>query len=882
MVVSSKYFKTNPKVFEESLYKDLLKVCGTFQEPKSKKVDALIKDSKGKTIFEKKNITFPESWSQLAINISAEKYMYKGKLTETGLEEESSIYKTVGRIVNSIVESGIKHGYFEEMPGARFGASLYVLMLHQVFSFNSPVWFNVGVHNNPRISACFILGIQDTMESILECAQVEGMIYKYGSGSGINYSALRGDGEALSHGGVSSGPMSFIQLGDAVAGSIKSGGTTRRAAKMVILNADHPDIEEFIDSKAEEENKARALIAAGYNSDFRDRKGAYATVNYQNANHSVRVTDEFMKAVEEDTEWSLVERTSSKTTKKIKARELFRRMAESAWKSGDPGLQFDNACNYWNSLPNIGRINGSNPCSEYINLDNTSCNLASINLMKFLKEDGFDYELFGTVSRVVTIALDILIEDASYPTEEITKNVRNQRQIGLGFANLGSLLMAQGLPYDSVVGRLQASAIASTMTANAYQASALMASKVGSFTAYENSSMAEILDKHKACVVANGNGHTEKMLDEWNKAESLMNSYGMRNSYVTNIAPTGTIGLQMDCDTTGIEPELALIKTKKLVGGGVEVMVNKTVEQALRKLGYDELQIGWIIVYLGKNNTLIGQEDFDEADLPVFATSFGQGKEGIAWEAHIKMLAAVQPFISGASSKTVNMPSNATIEDVELAYVMAWKEGLKCVAIYRDGCKQSQPLSVKTSLSTNVEKGQSIEKEQKTPEKPPRKKLADERQSITHKFSVAGHEGYITVGMFEDGNPGELFIVMSKEGSTISGLMDSFATAVSIALQYGVPLKDLIEKFTYSRYEPSGITTNENIRFASSLTDYIFKWLELKFIKNNKINTKIEHKEPISYTFQSDAPFCSDCGSLTVRNGSCFKCLNCGSTTGCS
>jgi len=852
-------------IFTSSINTDIKNITDIFTIPEPVSCDAVIKDATGKVMFEKKQATVPKDWSQLALNIAAEKYLRKG------VDAENSIYDMVDRVVWEIRRSGLTHGYFNNETDAEvYAGALRVLLLNQVFSFNSPVWFNVGVHKNPRISACFILGIEDTMESILECAQVEGMIYKYGSGSGINYSNLRGSGEALSHGGVSSGPLSFIQLGDAVAGSIKSGGTTRRAAKMVILNVDHPDVEEFIDCKAEEEEKAKVLIAAGYPSDFRDPKGAYATVGFQNANHSIRVTDGFMEAVELDQKWALIGRTGGylNVLKSVPAKDLFRKMAKAAWRSGDPGIQFDTTANRWNTLAHEGKINGSNPCSEYMSLDNTACNLASINLIKFLTPDGFNYELFASVSRLVTIALDILIEDASYPTATIDKNVRRYRQIGLGFSNLGSLLMAQGIPYDSTIGRMQASAIASTMTASAYQASALMAGKVGPFPAYENSFVLSVLERHQAAVGVHGNGHTETMYNEWEKAYNLINTYGARNSYVTNIAPTGTIGLQMDCDTTGIEPELALVKTKKLVGGGSQKMVNQTVVRALIKLGHSGTEIESVLSYIQEHGTVKDCRLIAIKDEPIFATSFDT-KNGIAWEAHVKMMAAVQPFVSGSISKTVNMPSNATVEDVEKAYMMAWKSGLKCLAIYRDGCKESQPLS------TN-------EKKLVAPKIQERHKMPDDRNSITHKFNVAGHEGYLTVGLYPDGTPGELFVIISKEGSFVSGLLDSWATIFSLAIQYGMPLEKAIEKMKGHTYEPQGITSNPNYRFAKSITDYIAVYLEQTFL-GVKAHAKATEEKPGNTPKRSiELPPCSSCGSLMTPSGSCYKCENCGSTSGCS
>lgn len=850
----------------------------------SKTVDATIQNAKGEVIFSLKGVEAPVQWNQVSINIAAEKYFAKGE------HPEKSVFTMVSRVATEIGRSAVKYRYIEDADEVLFIDVMCRLLLGQYYCFNSPVWFNVGVHENPRISACFILGIEDTMESILENAKVEGMIYKYGSGSGINYSNLRGRNERLSHGGVSSGVLSFIDIGDAVAGSIKSGGTTRRAAKMVILNCDHPDIEEFVEAKVKEEEKARALIKAGYSAEFNNEQGAYATVGFQNANHTVRVTDEFMKAVEEGEQWALMGRVKSTEPRMVEARDLFKKIAAAAWRCGDPGLQFDTTINAWNSLRADGRINSSNPCSEYMSLDNTSCNLASINLMKFRKggaHGDFNYDLFNAVSFIGTVALDVLICDASYPTEMITKNVLRYRQIGLGYANLGALLMSYGLPYDSEEGRMLAAGITASMTASSCLASVEMARIVGPFEAYERNrnSVEAVIIGHltNAANRAITNGtHVSGFSIAHNLFMEVIDNmrlHGIRNSYFTNLAPTGTIGLLMGCDTTGIEPELALIKYKKLVGGGMTKIVNQSVPLALKSLGYKEKVIPEMVKYLHEhghfqeyNGTLDCLNILPE-EVPVFATSIGE-KNVIHWSGHIKMMAAVQPFLSGSISKTVNMPNSATVEDVELAYKMAWQNQLKCVAIYRDGCKDSQPLNLSLDTKDGSKAGA-------TPQAMGRMKLPNDRPSITHKFAIGGHEGYINVGMYEDGRPGELFLTVSKEGSFVGGLLDSFATMVSIALQYGAPIKLIAEKLKGHSYEPQGITNNPDIRFAKSLSDYIGRYLEQRFV-NPKVEVKKDGDKTITATISMHTPPCPECGGLTAQSGSCHVCQSCGTTTGCS
>jgi len=843
------------------------------KEYSQKVVDACISKENGDVIFELKGVEAPSHWSQTAINIAAEKYFARGE------NPEHSVFDMVKRITAVIGKDALDNKYIKEEDLEIFVSVMNRLLLGQYFFFNSPVWFNVGVHPNPRISACFILGIEDTMESILDNARTEGMIYKYGSGSGCNMSPLRGKNEALSHGGVSSGVLSFVDIGDSVAGCIKSGGTTRRAAKMVILDVDHPDIEDFISCKSLEEKKVKVLIGAGYSDDFRDESGAYAAARFQNANHSVRVTDDFMQAVEEGGKWGLVGRVKSTPVRMVEAKDLFHKIAKATWESGDPGIQFDTQINAWNPLVSEGRINASNPCSEYHAQDNTSCNLASINLLKFhLANNEFDYHLFYLVSYFATVALDVLICNASYPTETISKNVRRMRQIGLGYANLGALLMSSGLAYNSEKARNVAAGITACMTASAWLASADMAYTVGPFEAYRtNKDSVERVLAHHLTHAANRVITDSKDSPGYTIAQNLFSSaynrmteVGVRNSYVTNIAPTGTIGFVMDCDTMGIEPELALVKYKKLVGGGFEKLTNRCVANALISLGLSEEEVKKCLMHIIKEGCL--DEDLGISSLKdhldVFECSMKptNGKNCIPWTGHIKMMAQVQPFLSGSISKTVNLPKEATVADVELAYMMAWKNKLKCIAIYRDGCKSSQPVSANKDISKEVKV---------TPLVGSRKKLPNDRPSTTHKFAIGGHEGYITVGMYEDGKPGELFIVVSKEGSFVSGLLDSFATMVSIALQYGAPITLIIDKLKGHSFEPQGITSNPAIRFAKSISDYIGRFLELKFVEKDKEKSK-EVKSSIH------TPPCPSCGSLTTQSGSCHVCSSCGTTTGCS
>jgi len=871
--------------------------------------DAVITNERGEVVFEQKGVEVPAFWSMLATNIVVSKYFHGQVGTP---EREYSVKQLIERVARTITNWGIRDGYFASDEDADiFYNELAYLLVNQYASFNSPVWFNVGIEEKPQASACFINSVQDTMESILELVKTEGMLFKYGSGTGTNFSTLLSSKEKLSGGGIASGPVSFMRGFDAFAGVIKSGGKTRRAAKMVILNVDHPDIIDFIKSKAEEEKKAHILIKAGYDPGFNVPGGAYDSVQFQNANHSVRVTDEFMKAVLEDKEWHTRYVTTGEICDTYRARDIMRMIAEAAWLCGDPGMQFDTTINNWHTCPNTGRINASNPCSEFMFLDDTACNLASLNLMKFRKEDGsFDVEAFRHAVDVLITAQEIIVDNASYPTKAIEKNSYDYRPLGLGYANLGALLMSLGLPYDSEPARAYAAVITAIMTGEAYRQSALIAKEMGPFRGYElnREPMLGVIRKHMSYVDKIDKSLIPEELYEsakkiWSETYELGQKYGYRNSQVTVIAPTGTIGFMMDCDTTGIEPDIALVKYKKLVGGGFLKIVNNTVPLALKKLGYTDKQIEEIVNYIDKNDTIEGAPHLKPEHLPVFDCAFkpAKGKRFIHYMGHVKMMAAVQPFISGAISKTVNMPNDVTVDDVMQLYIDAWKMGLKAIAIYRDGSKGTQPLST----SIDDEKKTSAGEEKKVEFKPVRRRLPDERNSITHKFSVAGHEGYITVGMYPDGTPGEIFITMSKEGSTLSGLMDAFATAISLALQYGVPLKVLVDKFSHMRFEPSGFTNNPEIPIAKSIIDYIFRWLGKKFLKPEEQPSNVDHTDILNeihlsqekvvlrsetlekyekqiFEIQSDAPPCPSCGAIMQRSGSCYVCPNCGSTSGCS
>ncbi len=874
---------------------------------------AAIVNEKGKVVFEQANVEIPKAWSLMATNVVVSKY-FRGPLGSP--QREHSVKQLIGRVVNTVTGWGRKDGYFATEEDAQtFSDELTHILVHQLACFNSPVWFNCGIEEKPQCSACFILSVDDTMESILDWYRKEGVIFKGGSGSGVNLSKIRSAKEQMTGGGTASGPVSFMKAADASAGVIKSGGKTRRAAKMVILNSDHPDIEEFIKCKVEEEKKAWALIDAGYDASLDGP--AYGSVFFQNANNSVRATDEFMQAVIEDRDWQTRYVKSGEVCDTYKARDLLRMIAEGTYFCGDPGMQFDSTINDWHTCANTGRINGSNPCSEYMHLDNSACNLASLNLLKFLRDDGgFDVDAFRRTVDIIILAQDILVDNSSYPTPEIAANAHAFRELGMGYANLGALLMSLGLPYDSDGGRAYAAAITALMSGEGYLQSARVAAALQPFEGFDTNRqpMLRVLGKHRSAAYKISPSQVPLDLlaaarESWDEVCKEAEVHGVKNSQISVLAPTGTIAFMMDCDTTGVEPDIALVKYKKLVGGGLLKIVNHTVPRALRRLGYDVKQIQDMMEYIEEHETIEGAPHLRDEDLPVFDCAFKpqNGSRTIHYMGHLKMMGAVQPFISGAISKTINMPSDVSVDEIMQAYVEAWKLGVKAVAIYRDGSKRTQPLN------TSKEEAKASKTEAKET-RPFRRKLPDERRSITHKFDIAGHEGYITAGMYEDGQPGEIFIVMSKEGSTISGLMDSFATAISMSLQYGVPLKALVDKFSHMRLEPSGFTKNPNIPIAKSIMDYIFRWLATKFldgdaqqeagvIRDNggeeSVEAKGEHKvvqlaaaaprggAPVSISsvtslYQQDAPPCPDCGAIMIRSGACYKCMNCGAVSGCS
>jgi len=879
---------------------------------------ALIGNEKGVTIFKQENVEVPKSWSQTATNIVASKYFH-GKPDSP--EREGSVRQLISRVVNSVVRWGEEGGYFADTASRdAFKDELTHLLVEQKMSFNSPVWFNVGVQPKPQCSACFINSVHDSMESIMGLTRTEGMLFKWGSGTGTNFSTLRGSKETLSGGGIASGPVSFMKGFDAFAGVIKSGGKTRRAAKMVILNIDHPDIVEFIECKMKEERKAHVLIEQGYDSSIDGE--AYSSIFFQNANHSVRVTDDYMRAAEENKDWWTKNVIDGQPNEKLRARDLLYKISESTWQCGDPGMQYDTTVNRWHTCKNTARINASNPCSEYMFLDDTACNLASLNLMKYLGSNGeFDVEAFRRAVHVTITAQEILVDNASYPTPKIAENSHNFRPLGLGYANLGALLMSMALPYDSDEGRDVAASVTALMCGEAYAQSARVAGQMGPFPGYDvnREPMLDVIRMHRDSMRGVQPEHVQPELymgaqQAWDDALDLGEKFGYKNSQVTVLAPTGTIGFMMDCDTTGIEPDLALVKMKKLVGGGVIKIVNNTVPQALMKLGYTPEQTSEIVNYIDKNGKIDGAPYMKAEHVPVFDCSLATtGGRSIAWRGHVKMMAAAQPFLSGAISKTINMPEDSTVEDIMNAYIESWKLGLKAVAIYRDNSKRSQPLNAagnkkdeKKAEAPAIETPVQRELFARTQ----REKLPVERDSVTHKFSVGGHEGYITVGMYEDKRPGEIFIKMSKEGSTLSGVMDGLALTLSIGLQYGVPLKVLVDKLLNTRFEPSGITANPNIRFATSVLDYIARWLGGRFISADYL--KLNGAPPAEGTVvagvaipatvpalaarpnapvavsnaprdaHEGAPTCSECGMLMVPNGACYKCENCGSTSGCS
>jgi len=877
---------------------------------------ARIANERGETIFEQTDVEVPKSWSQLATNVVVSKY-FRGHIGTP--EREHSVKQLIGRVVGRLSEWGNVSGYFRTPADDQaFRDELTHVLVHQLASFNSPVWFNLGVPDTPQqASACFINSVDDTMESIMELARTEATLFKGGSGAGSNLSKIRSSRERLSGGGIASGPVSFMKGFDAFAGVIKSGGKTRRAAKMVILDADHPDILDFIRCKWDEEKKAWSLIEAGYDGGFNVPGGAYDSVFFQNANHSVRVTDPFMEAMQNGGAWQTCEVLSGQPVERLEARALMQAMAEAAHACGDPGIQYDTTINRWNPCKTSGRINASNPCSEYMFLDDTACNLASLNLMRFVDADGgFDVASFRRAVAVVFLAQEIIIDHADYPTARIAENSHLYRPIGLGYANLGALLMSRGLAYDSDEGRNLSAAVTALMCGQAYLTSAEIAEAMGPFPRYRENreSFLDVIGMHKQAADAiAAPGVPADLLAaaraSWSEALARGRKHGFKNAQATVLAPTGTIAFMMDCDTTGVEPDIALVKYKKLVGGGLLKIVNQTVPMALARLGYTPDEVAEILRYIDEHETIEGAPELRDEHLTVFDCAFrpANGKRSIHWMGHVRMMGAVQPFLSGAISKTVNLPEDATVDDITTAYVEGWKLGLKALAVYRDGCKRSQPLNTGKAKEETGAKVIALEEA-----RPRRVKLPDERVARTHKFSVAGHEGYLTVGLYDEGQPGEIFLRMAKEGSTVSGLMDTIATMTSIALQYGVPLKTLVDKFSHTRFEPSGFTNNPEIPFAKSITDYVFRYLGSRFLdteappdeqetqtdavglEDTKVralpraavaggsgrSTRAEVKQ--AFVNQSDAPSCSDCGSITVRNGACYKCANCGLSMGCS
>ncbi|MEZ6116546.1 MAG: vitamin B12-dependent ribonucleotide reductase [Pirellulaceae bacterium] len=932
---------------------------------------AAIKDENGAVLFEQTDCEIPAAWSQLATNVVVSKYFYG----EVGTpERENSVRQLVHRVTRTIADWGVADGYFASPEdGERFYRDLTWLCVHQHGAFNSPVWFNVGLHSQygvegakcnwhwdqetrqahqpensyefPQASACFIQSVEDNMEDIMRLATSEAMLFKFGSGTGTDLSTIRSHREKLSGGGKPSGPLSFMRVYDQIAAVVKSGGKTRRAAKMQSLKIWHPDIMDFIECKHKEEQKAHCLIQhGGYDANFNGE--AYSSILFQNANLSVRLTDDFMEALEQDSEWRtqwVTDPTKSGPT--FQARELMHRMAECAWHCGDPGVQYDTTINRWHTCPNSGRINASNPCSEYMFLDDTACNLASINLMKFRLPNGdFDHERFAAACRLFFIAQEILVDHASYPTDRIAENSHLFRPLGLGYSNLGSLIMSSGLAYDSDAARGLCGSITAILHGAANLTSTELSHAVGPFEGYSENRepFLRVMQMHRNAVEdihdAGHPGLKDAARNVWERVLMEGRRHGFRNAQATVLAPTGTISFMMDCDTTGIEPDIALVKYKQLAGRGMLKIVNRTVPLALRTLGYDSPQIEGICDYINECDTIEGAPELDEADLSVFDCAFkpANGQRSIGWRAHVAMMAAAQPFLSGAISKTVNMPMDVTAEDISEAYRWGWELGLKAIAIYRDGSKFSQPLNTKSG-----EKEES--KSENAVPRPRRERLSDTRQSLTHKFNVNGHEGYVTVGLYDDGRPGELFITMAKEGSTIGGLMDSFGTAISMSLQYGVPLEVLVNKFSHTRFEPMGYTTNPEIRIAKSLVDYIFRWLAMEFLPGYREATRGPQSEtkkasaqngstsngaatkavangtaskPVTNSkesadssrlqtaglmmvdapsaeggdarngqfakFQSDAPSCDNCGAITVRNGNCYLCHNCGNSMGCS
>jgi ribonucleoside-diphosphate reductase alpha chain len=996
-----------------------LKITRTFSSPKIKPFDevewdlrtAEITDDSGRTIFKQEGVEVPKSWSQLATKVVCSKYFY-GDPTKS--EREKSVRQLIHRVTRTIADWGVKDRYFSKEDGEVFYDELTWLCLNQYGAFNSPVWFNVGLYHQyhigkssdkgnwyynrrqeeaerastqyeyPQASACFIQSVEDNMESIMRLAYSEAMLFKFGSGTGTDLSPIRSSKEKLSGGGRPSGPMSFLKVYDQVANVVKSGGKTRRAAKMNTLRDWHGDIEEFITAKMKEEKKAWALIEQGYDGSFNGE--AYGSVMYQNENLSVRVSDQFMQAAIEGKEWWTRATTTGQPLEKKDASKLLDLVAEGTWVCGDPGLQYDGAIQKWHTCKGTEPIHSTNPCSEYVFLNNTACNLASLNLMKFKQPDGtFDIERFKAAVRIFITAQEILVDNASYPTKEIAENSHIFRTLGLGYANLGSLIMSYGLPYDSDEGRALAGAITAVMTGHAYEQSAEIARIMGAFKGYRDArcagvtkpaakdnvqSMLGVIELHRGAVESiQPSQEFNYLKDEarrvWENALSKGRKYGYRNAQVTVLAPTGTIAFLMDCDTTGIEPDIALVKYKVLAGGGMLKIVNRTVPEALKRLGYSASEIETIVAHIEKHDTIEDvvqngvtlRSGLKPEHLPVFDCAFkpAQGQRSIHYMAHLSMMAAAQPFISGAISKTVNLPNEATVQDIRDAYIQAWRMGLKCVAIYRDGSKRSQPLNTRKTgeggdkaaaapapeVESLLQRIQELEAQvvqlRAQPTQPLRRRLPDTRKAVNHKFNIADHEGYLTVGLFEDGTPGELFVTMAKEGSTIGGLMDTIGALTSMALQYGVPLQSLVKKFAHQRFEPSGFTKNKDIRHASSIIDYVFRWMACEFIpgyreanspqapqselklpgleevERKSVNrpspelpatgdTEVLSAEIIAESNghgraksakvnviltdmiknQQDAPACPNCGSVTVRNGACYKCLNCGESLGCS
>jgi ribonucleoside-diphosphate reductase alpha chain len=937
-------FTPHPTIAEDTRAGEALSVERLFTSPDTHPFDTVeweLRDARighgDRVAFEQADVEFPKSWSQNATNIVAQKY-FRGQIGHP--ERERSVKQMIGRVAGTIAAWGRERAYFAtEQDADAFEAELTHILLHQLAAFNSPVWFNVGFEESPQCSACFILSVEDTMESILEWNTKEGNIFRGGSGSGINLSNIRGSMEPLAKGGTASGPVSFMRGADSWAGTIKSGGKTRRAAKMVVLDVDHPDIREFIWCKAKEEDKAEALRDAGFDMSI-DGEG-FKSIQYQNANNSVRITDEFMRAVEADDEWNLIARATLKPVgKPVRARELMREIAEAAWRCADPGVQYDTTINQWHTSPKSGRINASNPCSEYMHVDDSACNLASLNMMKFRRPDGtLDVRSFEHTIDIVLLAQEIVVGPSSYPTEQIGVNARAFRQLGLGYANLGAYLMSNGMPYDSDTGRGTAAAITALMTGRAYRESARVAAALGPYEHYEENRAEHnnVMQMHRDSsyaipeAICQDTELLEAARRSWDEAVELGEQFGYRNAQATVLAPTGTISFLMDCDTTGVEPDFSLVKFKELVGGGQMTIVNRTVPLALQTLGYSEQQIEQIEAHLAEHATIIGAPGLAAEHLPVFDVAVGE--RAISHMGHLKMMGAVQPFISGAISKTVNMPQTATVEDIADAYTQAWHLGIKALAIYRDGSKTAQalrtdaqkdaPAPADVDAIVEAAVGKALAEAG-----PQRKRMPRERQSITHKFSIGGHEGYITAGMYEDGTVGEIFLTdIGKEGSTIKGMMNSFATAISIALQYGVPLETLVEKFSYMRFEPEGITGNPEIPFAKSMPDYILRWVASRFLDTDAqeelgiltpaVRARKMAEEAAQSVVSSDTagpeasaggadgvpaasaltdsppvvparmqgldlgPACSQCGGMMQRTGSCYTCSSCGNNTGC-